>query len=107
LRAGLLSCDPAFPLVSFDGAFEMTKFFEDCLRLEKSEVHVTFKVTVENDIRNMPEGVVELETYGPLFRDDLDDSVASLIDDLITKQLLESGRMDQIVSEMIDEMIYV
>ena len=85
----------------------MTKMFEDYLSFDKSEVHVTFKVTVDSDIRYTPEGIVEFETYGPLFRDDFTADMASQIDALIEKQMLESGRMEQIVGEMVDEMIYV
>lgn len=85
----------------------MTKTFIDYLVFDKSEVHVTFKVTVDSDIRYVPEGIVEFETYGPLFRDDFDSKMASQIDDLIEKQMIESGRMEQIFGEIVDEMIYV
>ena len=85
----------------------MTKLFTDYLVTDKSEVHVTFKVTVDSDIRYVPEGIVEFETYGPLFRDDFTAEMANQIDALIEKQMEESGRMERIVGEMIDEMIYV
>lgn len=85
----------------------MTKIFTDYLMFDKSEVHVTFKVTVDSDILYVPEGIVEFETYGPLFRDDFTAEMANQIDSLIESQMLASGRMELIVGEMVDEMIYV
>jgi hypothetical protein len=77
----------------------MTRNFETTLIFDGGEVNTTFDLKAESDLDGYHVEIT-FGTYGPLFRDDFSDEVAAQIDSVVLKNLEDSGKLDQILSEM-------